>query len=116
LPLRDEVKRRWEPSWVKAGLDADSSPRVYWRAPLPSAAAIQMWVRYSDCSPSMRGSRTVKATHSPSGERAVPPTDRNCMERAGDHRSSPGVSASWADAGTIDATRSPNSRRTQRAK
>ena len=59
LPERAVVKASHSPSGENAGLDADFSPRVNWMLRLPSAAATQMWLRYSDFSPSMRGSRTT---------------------------------------------------------
>ena len=53
-----EKASHW-PSGENAGLPAECSPLVNRTLRLPSADATQMWLRYSDFSPSMRGSRTT---------------------------------------------------------
>ena len=43
----------------KEGEVQETEPRVNWASDSPSAEAIQMWLRYSDFSPSMTGVRTT---------------------------------------------------------
>ena len=60
LSERAVVNASQFPSGENAGLEADLSPLVNCAgSPLPSAGATQTWLRYSDCSPSMSGSRTT---------------------------------------------------------